>query len=329
MNVLEREGIVVASYASTELGLEALTESTGAVIAVPTISGASLSTMCRKVKRASSIPVFAVGGPMSRATLIKIYKEGAEAVFLWPADREPLVRTIFRIRGPRRSPRGTKSTPQEMALEELVEAHLRADATDFGKTLTVRVKNRLVTLFGRIDALWKVKAAETIAMEVPGVEDVFPDGIIVTKDEDLTDRSIANAARQVLKHTIGVGATTLAVAVRDGCATLTGTAANRAELDRAIDLVSHVRGVQKLENWVVVDTHAKRKDQQVTAQLRDAIAVRYPRATIEVSVFGGVAVLSGIVKTVAERHGLTALAYRQDGVGRVVDKLRVRRASKR
>ncbi len=324
-SALEQEEIIVAATASVEIALETITKATVAIILVPPIAKTSLLPVCKVlIRRSPDVPLFVASGPMSQETLAAVYKVGVEAVFFWPGDRDALVQTIFRISGAPVASLPSKGTPQEMALEELVAAHLLADPTAFGKRLRVRVRNRFVMLLGHIDALWKIQIAERIAGEVPGVKDVFHDGVIVTGANDLSDRNIASAARQVLKYTGEVDSATLAVAVKDGCATLTGTATNRAELVRAMDLISHVRGVKKLTTWVVVDAKRKRKDHLVADAIRDAAAVRHPGAKIDIAVFGGVAVLSGTVASFTERTRLNALAHRQKGVQRVVDKLKVR-----
>ena len=230
--------------------------------------------------------------------------------FFWPADREPLIRTIFRISGKRKT-RGRKQEPHEVALEELVTSHLRADSTPFGSNLRAKAVKRYVTLFGRVDALWKVHVAEQVASEVPGVKEVYADGICVSGSSGLSDREIAIAARQVLKHTAGVDESTLVVSVKDGTAALSGTASSRSELARSKDLIAHVRGVEEVQNWAVVSERGKRNDRQVAQTVRDAVYLRFPKSKVDVAVFDGVAVLSGAAKTSGDRRKVAALVDRQ------------------
>ncbi len=323
---LEGENIAVVMTPDSASAFRAMSETTIAVIAVPPLIDGTLISTCKKIAdRQPKVSVFVACGPTSEATTRKLYGAGVSAVFFWPSDREPLLRTMYRLSRPK-LPSRKKREPQEIALQELVTSHLKTEASVLGKHVRVIVTNRYVMLAGRVDALWKVGMAETIAGEVSGVAEVFSDAILVAGHDALTDRSIATAARQVLKHTNEVDASTLAVTVKRGVVSLAGSATSRAELQRAVEIISHVRGAQRIEDWAVVTPKGKHRDQQIGKAVRAAIAVRYPRGNAEVAVFGGIAVLSGTVKKVSERRELAALVLRQSGVVKVVDKLRVAKA---
>jgi osmotically-inducible protein OsmY len=303
--------------------MQALSNTTSAVIVVPPLSGDALASVCRRFsKHEYNVPVLVACGPDSEKSQKKLYDLGVAAVFVWPVDRAALLRTVFRI-SRRTRPSRKKKSSQEIALEELVSSHLRTEASVIGRKLRVRVIKRFVMLCGHVDALWQVKVAENIAAEVPGVEDVFSDAVLVSGDPDLSDRGIANAVRQVLKHTAGADASTLAVSVKTGVVTLAGSVSNRSELDRVVKLISHTRGVVKIEDWAVVTAKGHRKDHQVVKTVREAVALRFPKGKIDVAVFGGIAVVSGKVRSSVERRDMELLVSRQPGVQRVVDKLRV------
>ena len=320
---LESEGIEVVTSSDADAAMRLLTDTTIAVIAIPTQVGDGLVKTCKAFALAKPrLSVFVACGPTSGSTIKKLYDAGVSAVFFWPKDREPLVRTMFRLSRPARPSKKTRK-PQEIALQELVTSHLRTETSVLGKRLRVFVTNRYVMLAGHVDALWKVGMAENIAGDVSGVEEVFSDAVLVTGHADLSDSSIATAVRQVLKHTNGIDASTLAITVESGVVSLAGTATSRSELQRVVDLISHVRGVQRIDDWAAVTSKGKRQDTHVAKAVREAIAVRFPRGTIEVAVFGGIAVLSGNVKKFSERREIEALAVRQSGVWKVVDKLRV------
>ncbi len=324
---LESEGIEVVRSSETERASQLITDTTIAVIAIPPLVDGNLVTTCKKlVIENPKTSLFVACGPTSDTTLKKLYAAGVSSVFFWPQDREPLVRTMYCLSRPTQASR-KKRDPQEVALQELVTSHLRTESTVFGKRLRVTVSNRYVFLAGHVDALWKVGMAETVAGDVSGVEDVFSDAVLVSGHKGLSDRSIAAAVRQVLRHTNDIDTSTLAITVKNGVLSLAGTASSRNELRRVVDLMSHVRGVQKIEDWAAVTLKGKRRDQQVAKAVREAIAVRYPRSKIEVAVFGDIAVLSGKVKKLSERRDIEALALRQGGVWNVVDKLRVAKKS--
>jgi len=270
-----------------------------------------------------SLPTFVVmAGPLPTPTVRKLYRDGVEGVFEWPADRAALTRTMLRLAAPSGFTWGRAKSSAEIALEEMARAHLGADAVPFGAHLGVDAIGRILVLKGRLDALWKLELARRIVSEVPGVEDVLAGGVEIT-GQSRSDRAVADAIRQVLRHAANVESSTLAVSVRGGHVTLTGTAKNKYEAARALDFVRQVRGVRSVDDYLVISPGAKRKDVVRARTVRNVLHTRYPKAAVDVSVFGDVAVLTGSVPRAAVRDEITRLVDGQEGIRRVVDKLRV------
>ena len=59
--------------------------------------------------------------------------------------------------------------PGDKALAEAVRRELREDAPTTAVTLTVEVRERVVTLVGTVDGLEDAETAETVVWAVPGV----------------------------------------------------------------------------------------------------------------------------------------------------------------
>jgi osmotically-inducible protein OsmY len=229
---------------------------------------------------------------------------------------------VFRLSAPELGRWGRAKSPAEVALEETARAHLDADAVPFGANFGVEASRRFVILKGSLDALWQLELARQIVAEIAGVEDVIAEGVEITGPAQ-EDRATAKAIREVLRHAAGVDASTLAVAVRSGAATLTGSVRDKHEASRALALVRQVRGVRGVHDYLVVSETAKRRDKTLARRVRKALRTRYPDIPVNLTVFGNVAVLSGRVPRAAIRDQMKQLVSNQDGVERVVDKLNV------
>jgi osmotically-inducible protein OsmY len=302
----------------------AVNELTRALLIVPPIPSVSvLAYAQRNQSEDPSVPVFVVmEGPLPTRTVGKLYDHGVEAVFEWPLDGQALKRTVFRLSSPELGGWGRAKSPSEVALEETARAHLDADAAPFGAHFGVEACQRFVLLKGSLDALWQLELARQIVAEIPGVEDVIADGVEIT-GQAKGDRATAKAIREVLRHSSAVEAATLAVAVRSGEVTLTGSVRDKHEASRALELVRQVRGVRRAHDYLVVSETSKRRDKTLARRVRESLRTRYPDMSINLAVFGNVAVLSGRVPTAAIRDQMKQLVANQDGVKRVVDKLSV------
>jgi len=139
-----------------------------------------------------------------------------------------------------------------------------------------------------------------------------------------SDGAIDHAIRQVLQRASDVDPSTLALRVDHGHVVIAGSTSDRTELMRALDLVHHVRGVRGIDNFATVSETAKRRDRRVAERVQAALRARYPQSDVDVSVFGGIGVLSGVVESAKERRALEKLVDGQAGVNRVIAKLRVR-----
>ena len=302
----------------------AVDEMTKAVVIVPPIPTLSVAAFARGLDAASSqVPIFVVmEGPMPTRTLRELYADGVEAVFEWPVDSQAFKRTLFRVTVPTVARWGRSKSASEIALEETARTHLKTEAVPFGAHLSVEACRRFLVLKGSLDALWKLELARQIVADILGVEDVIADGVEIA-GQTRDDRSIARAIREVLKHAAKVEKSTLAISVRSGEVTVTGSVRDKREATRALELVRQVRGVRGLQNFLVISARGKKQDAALAKRVREVVQTRYPNLKVDLSVFGNVAVLSGRVPRAGVRDKIKELVYGQDGVERVVDKLSV------
>lgn len=302
----------------------AVHESTRALLVVPPIPTFSVLTFARSRDDASrQVPMFVVmEGPLPVRTIRKLYEHGVHAVFEWPSEAQALRRTMFRLSAPAVGLWGRPKSPAEVALEETARARLNADAVPFGAELGLEACHRFIVLKGSLDDLWKLELARQVVSDIPGVDDVIAEGVQIGGQAP-TDRAVARAIREVLGHASAVDSATLAVAVRDGEVTLTGSVRDKHEAERAHELVQQVRGVRRIRDYLAVSAKGKEKDAALARRVRAVLKARYPDWPVHLSVFGQVAVLSGRVPRAGARTQLTRLVHAQRGVERVVDKLSV------
>ena len=309
----------------------AIDQQTRALLVVPPIPRFSVLTYARRGRaRSEDVPLFVVmEGPVPSRTARTLYAEGVEAIFAWPRDAQALKRTVFRVCGADSADWGAKKkTASEVALEETVRANLRAHAAPFGAHLAVEACGRFVVLRGSLDGLWKLELARQVASDVVGVEDVVAEGVEITGPAR-GDRAIASAVRDLLRHASDTDASTLAVSVRSGELTITGSVRDKHEASRALELIQHVRGVRRVLDYLVISPKGKKEDKALARRVRHAVKTRHPDARVDVAVFGNIAVLSGRVSRASIRDQMKQLVYRQEGVERVVDKLSVSRRTPR
>lgn len=317
-------GISCRRLDTPDEALGAIDEMTKAMVVVPPIPNLSVAAFARSLDaERSRIPIFAVmEGPMPPRTVRKLYADGIEAVFEWPIDRQAFKRTLFRVAAPTIGRWGRSKTASEIALEETARTHLKAEGVPFGAHLSVEACRRFLVLKGSLDALWKLELARQIVADIPGVEDVLADGVEIA-GQSHDDRATARAIREVLKHAARVEKSTLAISVRSGEVTVTGSVRDKREATRALELIRQVRGVRRVQNFLVISARGKKQDAALAKRVREVLQTRYPNLRVDLSVFGNVAVLSGRVPRAGVRDKLKELVYGQDGVERVVDKLTV------
>lgn len=245
------------------------------------------------------------------------YLAGANAVIEWPRERELFAGILAETMG-MAVVRGHTGRP-DLALSRTVRAHLRLGPSP-GSKIRLSAENGVVTAGGEARSLAELRRiVETIAA-VPGVQRVLTSDLRVAPS-GLPDATVRRNVEAVIRATSDSDADALAVAVHGGRVELRGTVRSRAGFLDLLDLIANVKGVRDLGWQIALPEGSGPSDAAATRRLRQAIATLYPDEMIEVSVFGGVAVLTGRVRSLTVRRAVVRLVDRGDSVSRVVDKL--------
>jgi osmotically-inducible protein OsmY len=192
-------------------------------------------------------------------------------------------------------------------------------------SITVTVLNGVVSLSGDVDSLARATAVRRAAARVAGVLRVI-DSMTVRPPEAWAgpDLSLAMAVSFGLAWD-ALAPSSIRATVIDGHVTLRGTVTWPYQRDAAEDAVRRLAGITGM--LCVINTTMPAPAPDLADQIRAAIARRWGPGTstesIRVELTGGVATLSGTVRSWPDREAAIAAAALGRGVVRVHDLLRV------
>jgi osmotically-inducible protein OsmY len=248
----------------------------------------------------------------------RLYDEGATAVFEWPYEAILLPQMVTDLLGavPKK---GDKAG--DAALSRAVRARLQL-AEIAGEDVEVKVVAGVATLRGWVKSYWAKQRVENMLIHVPGVVAVLTANLEV-RPRKRPDGELARNIRNVMRSVMP-DPKTVSVTVRDGAVVLAGSVDDHDDLARLVTVVGNVEGVRSIQNLVTVSAKATKKARGIANRLRSALESMWPSADTTVTVFGHVAVISGRVRSLADKRGIEALALDTPGIGRAVNKLTVR-----
>lgn len=194
------------------------------------------------------------------------------------------------------------------------------DAADIG----VSVDNGVVTLRGDIASYTSKSIAERVTLAVYGVRAVANDlNVKLPGEYQRTDSDIAQAAVNALQWNTVVPRNRVSVVVGNGWVTLTGHLDWQYQKDAAARAVRDLTGVRGVNNTITVEPHVRLGD------VRDKIEAAFKRSAeidarrINVSAMDGKVILSGNVRSWAERQEAERAAWAAPGVTQVDDRLSI------
>jgi osmotically-inducible protein OsmY len=194
------------------------------------------------------------------------------------------------------------------------------DAADIG----VSVDDGVVTLRGDIANYAAKSAAERVALGVYGVKAVANDlNVRLIGEYQRTDSDIAQAAVNALQWNTVVPASRVSVIVTNGWITLKGNLDWQYQKDAAARAVRDLTGVLGVNNNLVVQPRVKIID------VRDKIEAAFKRSAeidarrISVTAQDGKVILTGNVRSWAERREAERAAWAAPGVTQVDDRLSI------
>jgi osmotically-inducible protein OsmY len=218
----------------------------------------------------------------------------------------------------------TTWTDEQIQLDVLQE--LKWDARVQPNEIGVAVKDGVVTLTGWVDSYVKKWAAERAAQRVRGVKAIANDiEVRLPIAAERTDTDIAAAAAQALAWDAFVPEDKVSVTVSNGWVTLKGEVDweyQRRAAERAVRNLSGVRGVT---NLIAVRPRIKPSPDELKQRIQDALIhnAQVDAERISVDVVGDTVILTGTVRSWAEKQEAARVAWSAPGVGSVENNISV------
>lgn len=191
----------------------------------------------------------------------------------------------------------------------------------------VAVDNGVVTLSGVVASYPVRRAAEEAARRVDGVRAIANDvEVRVPAEGARSDTDIAAAAVNALEWDSQVPSERIKVVVRDGWVTLEGTVDWHYQKEAAERAVRNLQGVTGVTNQIKV-VAPRISPAEVKARIERAFerSAQLEAQGISVEVHDGRLVLTGRVRSMAERDQAEAAAWSTKGVSEVENRIVVSR----
>jgi osmotically-inducible protein OsmY len=194
------------------------------------------------------------------------------------------------------------------------------DANDIG----VSVDSGVVTLRGDVGSYTAKSNAERVALRVDGVKAVANDLTVrLATGYMRNDTDIAQAAVTALRCNTIIPEEHVTVSVSDGWLTLNGTVDWQYQKEAVARLVRDLTGVKGVTNNVTIKSRVHVAD--VKTKIEDAFrrSAEIDARRINVTATDGKVVLSGNVRSWAERQEAERAAWAAPGVASVDDRITV------
>lgn len=175
--------------------------------------------------------------------------------------------------------------------------------------LDIETQQGIVTLSGTVDNFFAKDRAVEQAQSIKGVRSVVDH--IQVRPASVPDEKLKPAVSDALLRDPVTDELEIKVAASNGHVTLTGTVQSWTEKHIVADVVKSVKGVQSIQNDLVVNAKAERTDKEirsdVEARLRSDVFLTDDTLLVRVS--GGNVELMGNVGSALEKARATRLAY--------------------
>lgn len=194
------------------------------------------------------------------------------------------------------------------------------DVADVGVT----VDKGVVTLRGDIKSYAEKVAAERLALQIYGVKAVANDLVVrLGRTFVRTDTDIAQAAVNALKWNIEVPADKVHVAVSDGWISLTGAVDWNYQRTEAERVLHGLAGVHGIRNNILVKPRVSVPDVEKKIEAAFKRSAEVDSHRVHVAAVDGKVILSGKVRSWAEREEARHAAWAAPGVREVDDRMTI------
>jgi osmotically-inducible protein OsmY len=188
----------------------------------------------------------------------------------------------------------------------------------------VSVTDGVVSLTGYVDSYFEKWAADRGAKRMQGVTAVANEiEVRLPGDSKVIDADIARAAENVLDWNVSVPRNRIKLTVEGGWISLEGMVDWQYQRQSAERSVSHLMGVRGISNQIGIVQ--KTTPTEVKTKIEEALqrSAKLDAKGITVGLSDNKVILSGNVRSLAEREEAERAAWSAPGVFEVVDHLRV------
>jgi osmotically-inducible protein OsmY len=218
----------------------------------------------------------------------------------------------------------TSGTRTDAQIQSDVLAELQWEPRVQPNEIGVAVKNGVVTLTGFVDSYTKRWAAEEAAHRVRSVKAVANDiEVRLSTDDKKTDADLAAAAVNALEWDAFVPVDKLDVTVSNGWVTMKGEVEWQYEKQDAERVVRRLTGVTGVTNLITVRPRVAPSElkQKIEKALLRSVETDAERINVEVD--GDAVILTGTVKSWAERQEAEREAWAAPGVASVDNRIAI------
>jgi osmotically-inducible protein OsmY len=188
----------------------------------------------------------------------------------------------------------------------------------------VSVDHGIVTLRGRVMSYGQREAAERIALRVHGLRALANElEIRVANGAQRSDTQLARAAASAIRWYTSVTDDRLTILVREGRVTLRGTVDSQCQKDAAAQAVRDLAGVREVTNQITVTPQLRAVDVQARIEAAFRRSAEIDARRVYVAVEDSKVILTGNVRSWAEREAAEHVAWSAPGVAEVDDRIAV------
>jgi osmotically-inducible protein OsmY len=189
----------------------------------------------------------------------------------------------------------------------------------------VAVEDRVVTLFGHVDSLARMRAVERAVHRVRGVAAVVDEiEIRLPIESQRSDAEIARAAAMALEWNVWVPHGRVTPMVHDGVVVLSGDVDRQYQREAAVEAVRTLLGVRRVIDEIALVPGEPHVDAKAAVEQALARSSEIDASGITVELAGARIVLRGAVRTWAEREEAERIAWAAPGTAAVENELAIR-----